>query len=135
MRDALTLLEQHIINNAVSTEYVRTSLSLLEDSLIEEVISTLCDKNIDKMLNILDVLKDRHLQVRGFFDQVLYSLRDKMFESINTPIFYEYESLFGVFESAYSKIRVIPDSALLIEITLIRGVKRGNKQQETPEIK
>jgi DNA polymerase III gamma/tau subunit len=126
MRDALTLLEQHIINSEVSTEYVRSSLSLLEDSLIEEVILTLRDKNIEKILDILTTLRNRHIQVRGFFDQILYALRDKLFASIHTPLFHEYEAIFAIFESAYSKIRVIPDSLLLIEITLIRAVKRGN---------
>lgn len=127
MRDALTLLEQHTINSEISTDYVRTSLSLLEDSLIEEIILALRDKEIQKTLDILEVLKNRHVQVRGFFDQTLYTLRDRMFASISTPLFHEYEALFGIFESAYSKIRVIPDSQLLIEITLLRAVKRGDQ--------
>lgn len=124
MRDALTLLEQHIINGEISTEYVRSSLSLLEESLIEEILMALRERDIEKTLLILDTLKNRHIQVRGFFDQILYTLRDRLFESINTSLFFEYESLFAVFESAYAKIRVIPDSMLLIEITLIRAVKR-----------
>ncbi len=124
MRDALTLLEQHTINSEITTEYVRTSLALLEDELIIETLDALRDKNIEKTLLILETLKSRHVQVRGFFDQILYLLRDRMFETITTPLFHEYESLFTIFESAYAKIRVIPDSFLLIEITLIRAVKR-----------
>ena len=125
MRDALTLLEQHIINNEISTEYVRLSLSLIEESLIEEILLALRERDIEKTLLILDTLKKRHIQVRGFFDQILYTLRDRLFESIHTPLFFQYEALFTIFESAYAKIRVIPDSMLLIEITLIRAVKRG----------
>jgi|GEM_PF-5078638 len=56
---------------------------------------------------------------------MLYALRDKMFEHLNDSLFGTYESIFRVFESAYTKIKVIPDGFLLIEITLIRAVKRN----------
>jgi D-alanyl-lipoteichoic acid acyltransferase DltB (MBOAT superfamily) len=39
-------------------------------------------------------------------------------------IFFAYESIFRVFENAYTKIKSIPDGMLLIEITLLRAVKR-----------
>ncbi len=135
MRDALTLLEQHTINSEISTEYIKSSLSLLEESLIEEVILTLRDKDIEKTLEILTMLRNRHIQVRGFFDQILYALRDTLFASIHTPLFHEYEAIFAIFESAYSKIRVIPDSFLLIEITLIRAVKRGGDQWKSEQLR
>ncbi len=125
LRDALTLLEQHTINNEVSTEYVRTSLSLLEESLIDEVIDTLLARDTERILHILETLGKRHILVRGFFDQILYALRDRIFASFQSTVFHEYEEIFAIFESAYGKIKVIPDSMLLIEITLIRAVKRG----------
>jgi DNA polymerase III gamma/tau subunit len=124
MRDALTLLEQHTLGGKISLEYVRSSLSLIEDSLIEEVIRSIQDKNITRIFEIISILKERHIQVRGFFDQILYSLRDKMISGINSPEFSTYSEIMEVFMSAYSKIKVIPDEILLIEITLMRAVKR-----------
>lgn len=145
MRDALTLLEQHTTWDTLSTEYVRNSLSLLEDSLIEEILDGLARSDTGKILTILDTLRSRHVQVRGFFDQMLLTLRDKMFEHIADSEFVIYEEIFRVFEDAYSKIKVIPDGWLLIEITLLRGVKRNalnhetwsmkrEKQQHTPQV-
>lgn len=62
---------------------------------------------------------------------MLLTLRDKMFEHIADSEFVIYEEIFRVFEDAYSKIKVIPDGWLLIEITLLRGVKRNALNHET----
>ncbi len=105
MRDALTLLEQNTINGEVSTEYVRSTLALLEESLIEEIITNIYKKNVGRILEILEVLQERHVQVRGFFDQILYALRDKLFASLDTTDFAIYEEIFGIFESAYTRIK------------------------------
>ena len=125
LRDALTLLEQNTINGEVSTEYVRSTLALLEDTLINQIIETIYQNDIVGIQKILETLRERHVQVRGLFDQILYALRDKMFANIDGADFFEYESIFRVFESAYTKIKGIPDGILLIEITLLRAVKRN----------
>ncbi len=78
LRDALTLTEQNTVNNVISTEYVRSTLSLIEDTLIDEIIQTIMDKNKIKMMTIVDTLGTRHAEVRGIFDQILYRLRDYM---------------------------------------------------------
>ncbi len=124
LRDALTLLEQNTINGEVSTEYVRSTLALLEDSLIKEIIDTIHQQDIHGTQEILQILRERHVQVRGLFDQILYALRDRMFANITSADFFAYESIFRVFENAYTKIKSIPDGILLIEITLLRAVKR-----------
>jgi DNA polymerase III gamma/tau subunit len=127
LRDALTLTEQNTVNQEISTEYVRSTLSLIEDSLIDEIIDTIVQHDREKMIAILDTLRTRHAEVRGLFDQIMYGLRDHMLESFgwkDTTSFTEYSSIFAVFESAYGRIRSIPDSWLLIEITLMRAVAR-----------
>lgn len=131
LRDALTLLEQNTINGEVSTEYVRSTLALLEDTLISQIIETIYQNDIVGIQKILETLRERHVQVRGLFDQILYTLRDKMFATIDGADFFEYESIFRVFESAYTKIKGIPDGILLIEITLLRAVKRGEIKNNT----
>lgn len=130
LRDALTLTEQNAVNGDISTEYVRSTLSLIEDSLIEEIISTIVQNDKEKMIAILDILRSRHAEVRGLFDQILYGLRDAMMASFqwkNTTSFVEYSDIFALFESAYGRIKSIPDGWLLIEITLLRAVARGEK--------
>jgi DNA polymerase III gamma/tau subunit len=130
LRDALTLTEQNTVNQEISTAYVRSTLSLIEDSLIDEIITTIMDADSAKMVGILDTLRTRHAEVRGLFDQIMYGLRDRMLESFvhkNTTNFAKYSSIFAVFESAYGRIRSIPDGWLLIEITLMRAVVGGEE--------
>lgn len=81
LRDALTLTEQNTVNNEISTEYVRSTLSLIEDSLIDEIIETIITSDKESMICILDTLRQRHTEVRSLFDQILYSLRDRMLDS------------------------------------------------------
>jgi DNA polymerase-3 subunit gamma/tau len=81
LRDALTLTEQNTVNQEISTEYVRSTLSLIEDSLIDEIIETIMQNDKEKMIAILDTLRNRHAEVRGLFDQIMYGLRDRMLES------------------------------------------------------
>lgn len=125
LRDALTLLEQNTISWELETEYVRSNLSLIEENIIEKIIEVLKEEDSEEIQNILERLSERHIDVRSFFDQMLYALRDKMFENLNNSNFAVYEGIWRVFEEAYGKIKAIPDGFLLIEITLLRGVKRN----------
>ena len=129
LRDALTLTEQNTVNNEINTEYVRSTLSLIEDSLIHEIIEVIVSSDKASMIRILDCLRQQHAEVRNLFDQILYSLRDRMlisfaWKNTDTIGFDTYSQIFSIFESAYSKIKIIPDGWLLIEITLLRAVAR-----------
>ena len=125
LRDALTLLEQNIIDNEVSTEHVRYTLSLVEESLLESILEWLKDGNVESIAHIITVLKERHIQVRSFFDQLMYRLRDLMIEHMNENDFFVYSEIMDLLEEAYSRIRILPDGLMLIEITLLRIVKRN----------
>ena len=131
LRDALTLTEQNTVNNEINTEYVRSTLSLIEDSLISEIISAIINQDIWGMTQILNTLRERHAEVRWLFDQILYWIRDRMMDAFlwksTETSFAEYSEIFAIFESAYSRIKTISDGWLLIEITLMRAVKRGEK--------
>jgi len=58
---------------------------------------------------------------------MLYASRDKLIEHMDDSEFGVYESIFSIFENAYTKVRSIPDGFLLIEMTLIRAVKRNGR--------
>lgn len=76
LRDALTLLEQNIIDNEVSTVHVRYTLSLVDEALLEKIIESLKLSDVLEIARIIVTLKERHIQVRSFFDQLMYRLRD-----------------------------------------------------------
>ncbi len=125
LRDALTLLEQNVIDSEVSTEHVRYTLSLVEESLIEGCIEALARADVKTTVTIISTLQERHIQVRSFFDQMMYRLRDLMVEHLDDDKFTLYSSLMLSFEEAYGKIRVIGDGMMLIELTLLRIAKRS----------
>ena len=56
---------------------------------------------------------------------MLYRVRDFMIAHVQDPLFYTYSEILEMLESAYGKIRSIPDGMMLIEITLLRIVRRG----------
>jgi DNA polymerase-3 subunit gamma/tau len=64
LRDALTLTEQNTVNNEINTEYVRSTLSLIEDSLINEILDVIKNNDVEGMKNILNTLSERHAEVR-----------------------------------------------------------------------
>lgn len=136
LRDALTLLEQNIIDGRLMTEYVRSGLSLIEESLITSLISAMYASDTDETLRILDSIRSRHIQVRGFFDQMMYTLRDHLVANIrNNEAFYRYDGILGCFEDAYTRIKALPDGMLLIELTLLRATKGLNPNTPTtPQI-
>lgn len=64
LRDALTLTEQNTVNNAISTDYVKLTLSLVESSLIDHIITTIIAKNRTTMDEIIQLLRTQHTEVR-----------------------------------------------------------------------
>ena len=124
LRDAITLFEQNIIDSEVTVKHVRHTLSLIEDDMIDEIIETLRVSDISKIFSLLEDLGKRHTDARGLLEQLLYKLRDLLFEYIDDPKFYEYQEVFGLIMEWHAKLKSIPDGMMLLEITFLKIVKR-----------
>lgn len=133
LRDALTLLEQNTINKKLSTNSVESGLSLLEQDFLEEILEALKNADIGKIMNYRKKLSEKNLDTRTFFDQMIYTLRDKMILHLEWPEFSQYEDIFRIFQENYKSIRFMPDGFLLIEITLMQSVRQGKHQQINEE--
>lgn len=108
-----------MIDSEISTEHVRYTLALVEDTLIDTIIEKLLEKDTASILTIIERLREQHVQSRSFFEQLLYRLRDLMIAHLSDSLFFIYEMIFREIESAYTKVRSIPDGMMLIEITLL----------------
>ncbi len=117
-----------MIDSEIRTEHVRYTLALIEETLIDTIIERLLEKNTEAILTIIERLREQHVQSRSFFEQLLYRLRDLMIEHIGDNHFFAYESIFTEIESAYAKVRSIPDGMMLIEITLLIIAKGRNSE-------
>ncbi|MBS9783915.1 DNA polymerase III subunit gamma/tau [Candidatus Gracilibacteria bacterium] len=154
-RDALTILEQNTIDNTLSKEHVMSALSLVDENLVSKIVQDLFESNTPEIKKQLENFKKQHIEVQGFFDSILYFLRDKLIENIGNEKFVQYDRIIRIFQENYRDIKIIPDGILLLEITLLRAcqpqgfepkkptptqtsnatIKTGVKQPETPEKK
>ncbi len=128
LRDALTLLEQNIIDREVRSDHVRYTLALVDDTLVDTLIEAFRLEDVSKVLEILETLRSGHIDARGLFEQILYRLRDLLFEYIDDARFGSYQTIFTLIMEGHSKIRTIPDGMMLVEITFLKVVKRGSTE-------
>lgn len=135
MRDALTLLEQNVIDSELSVEHVRMTLSLLEESQIDGVITALVEYDTHVIMDTIAILRDMHVGARGFFEQIMYRLRDLMIENLDNSGYAVYLEIYELIESGYTRVRSIPDGMLLIEMTLLKVVKRDHQTKVIDEVK
>ena len=124
MRDAVTLFEQNIVDQEVRTEHVRYTLALIDESLIDEIIEDLRTRKSERIIETLETFRTGHIDARGLFEQMLYRLRDLLIEHIADASFYDYQSVLTLMLEGHSKLRVIPDGMMLVEVTLLKIVKR-----------
>lgn len=119
---------------------MRHTLGLIEESLVDACVEAIRDQDIPKTLELIEHLKDRHIEARGFLEQIMYRVRDRMIESLDQPVFSSYNEIMSLLEHGYSRVRVFPDGMMLIELTLLRIAKRGSltthseKVLETPKV-
>jgi hypothetical protein len=59
----------------------------------------------------------------------MYRTRDFMIAHLSDSKFFVYSEILEMLESAYGRVRAIPDGMMLIEITLLRIVRRGDKSE------
>ena len=123
MRDALTLLEQNISAGHLTLERVSTTLDLMDGEYIDRLIEAIRVSDQKTVLDIISDLKDRHIEARSLFDQILFALRDKMLQHFGKPLFGEYDRIFLYFRDAYGSLRSLPDGMLLVELTLLRATQ------------
>lgn len=70
----------------------------MEDTLIDACINSLVSLDIPTTQSIIETLRERHVQVRSFFDQMMYRLRDLMVAHIDDTSFSTYSELMDFFE-------------------------------------
>ncbi len=135
MRDAVTLFEQNIVDKEVRTEHLRHTLALIDESLIDGIIEDLRARKSEKIIEILETLRTGHIDARGLLEQLLYRLRDLLFEHISDPLFYDYQEVLTLIMEGHSKLRVIPDGMMLVEVTFLKIVKRKDAWMVSRESK
>lgn len=125
MRDALTILEQQSIWWVLDEATLRANLSLLDTHFLNNLLSTLFVGDESTFFEMRELLLVKHIKIENFFDQLLKLIREKMFSPDETTNFREYDKISEIIEQAYGKIKYLPDSKLLLDITLLRILRRN----------
>lgn len=128
MRDALTILEQFGNTGEIKESDLRETFSLMDDNFISEIIETLKNQDTKKLTDIIKKIEYEHIGAQDFFDQILFKLRDKMFENLENDSFAKYSKIFEIFRKIYPSIKIISNDSLLIETTLMQATSNKNYQ-------
>jgi len=82
LRDALTLLEQCVLNKNISTEHVISQLGFVRIALIEQFVSTWQGQTAEAKLAFLKELEEQGILVDQFIKQAILYLREQLHKSI-----------------------------------------------------
>lgn len=124
MRDAITLLEQNRLDDTIRFDYVKATLMIVDDERLDSTIEALREGNINTLLKEIETLRSGHIHTRSYIEQLLYRLRDILFEHIGNTTYGEYDTIFQIVMEAHGKLRSFPDGMMLIETTLLRALKK-----------
>ncbi len=139
MRDAVTLLEQNRIDDRVTYEHVKATLMIIDEERLDATIAALREGNTKVLLQEIERLRAGHIHTRSYIEQLLYRLRDILFENISNTSYEGYDTIFQIVMEAHSKLRSFPDGMMLIETTLLRALRKneneGNKTDDKKQPK
>lgn len=132
MRNALTMLEQYTIDSKLSLEYLQSTLSIIDENFLSEILEHIFAKNHSEILSAIEKIKNLNIQAENFLDQMLFLIRDKMRENLGNENFEKYNQIMIIFRSAYGSLRAVSDE-LLIEMTLLQAVNYRESSYNSPE--
>jgi DNA polymerase-3 subunit gamma/tau len=98
MRDAITLLEQNIVEKQVTFDHVRNAMSLVDEDILGLVIQILVSGDREKLKNMLTKMQSQHIDVRMYMEELLYTLRDRIFAESDAYTLSRYMHIFSHIE-------------------------------------
>ena len=135
LRDAITLFEQSIVHGKVTKEHITHTFFIIDEGTLGAIVKFIAENNTAAIITTLGKLQERYIDVRLFFEQILFFLKDALYANSESPIFWTYYRIFEGIEAAYGKLKYVPDTNLLLEITLLKLAQKSEPQSivETPK--
>lgn len=120
LRDALSLFEQFSSSGEITVSIIQKNLWLVWTEFINEFINLLIQKDKDWIITKIEKLKENTVDIKTFFEEIIFALREKIEENINTPNFPIYFNIFENFEEWYRKLKFTPDPFILFEFIVFK---------------
>lgn len=144
LRDAISLFEQYSIWWNLKLDYLKDNLQLVWDDFLNTFIENIVNKNNPWIIENLNFLKNKWIEVRIFLEEIIFFLHNKILNNLESPTFNELVKVYDLFIDTYSKIKSVPNSFLLLEFNIIKNINLKDswiekninvKQEEKREIK
>lgn len=129
LRDALTLFEQYSIWGKLLLSYLMENLQLVGDEFLDIFVHNLVKKDKTIVLENLDFLREKNIDVKVFIEEISFYIRDKIFQNIDANI-EDYLELFSVFGEIYAKLKFVPNTFILFEMEIVKFLNSWNIQEK-----
>lgn len=153
LRDAISLFEQYSIWQKLKLDYLMDNLQLVWDEFLTNFLKNLLSKDLNKIKNDIDFLREKGIDVRNFIEEFSFFIRNTILEN-NIENSSEYLKIFLLLDDIYSKIKFVPNTFLSFEIsiysylvdenfinnsldneTVISNIKKSLEKKEKPKQK
>lgn len=94
LRDAITLFEQNILDGKLTKEHITHTLFIIDDGALGAILKFIIEGNVSAVVTTLGKLQERYIDVRLFFEQFLFFLKDTIYANLDTPSFWQYYRVF-----------------------------------------
>lgn len=140
LRDALTLLEQVVIDQKIETEKVKEIIGFTGDKTIAEIVDTLLKSDANAGLNIINEVYNRGFDLTQLNKDIIQHLRSLMLSElkknakVNSNILHWIE----IFQQALVDSKISPIPQLALEIAFVKACNASvliNKSESiTPSV-
>lgn len=122
LRNAISLFEQFIYDNSLNFDYISENLWLIWKDEIDNFIKLLEEKNANSLMKFREKA-DEWKNMRLFVKDVLYRVRDKLFDETakkNTQNFNHLFNIWDILNESYIKSKNSFDENLSFEIAIMK---------------
>lgn len=139
LRDALTILEKCIYDNALTTDYVEQALHLVNHRFLKETFNACKSGEAEKIQSILDTLAKEWTDVRQFSSQMTEWIVDNIGESFEKKDFPVYKEVFDMFTRVFIQCKQVAVPMDILRMALYERIREGKietkkPKNETPEL-
>lgn len=128
LRNAISLFEQFIYDSVIKFDYIKENLWIIWEDEIGEFVYLLSKKD-EKVLEIFREKADNWKNMRLFIKDVLYKIRDNLFEKSsekNTQYFNDLIRIWDILNESYIFSKNSFDENLAFEIALMKCISSWN---------
>lgn len=143
LRDALTILEKCIYDNAITTDYVEKALHLVNHRFLRETFEACKSGEAKKIQDVLNTLIQEGTDVRQFASQMTEWIVENIGESFEKKDFPTYKAIFDTFTRVFIQCRQVAVPMDILRMALYEMIREGKIESrkqtlettDTPKIK